>query len=100
MREDKEKSTCACGNYGFKGRNIFAELAAAVASLSDSVLPAWEVVCKGFGRWEAVALCCLAVAFILLVPQLQSSLTPQQRQMAEGVTEGSHTFLAADSKAC
>lgn len=100
MREEEEKSTYACRNYVFKGRNIFAELAAAVANLSDSILPAWEVVCKGVGRWEAVASRCLAVAFILPVSQLQRSLTPQQRQMAEGGTEGSHPFLAADSKAC
>lgn len=92
--------TLACRNYGVKGRKIFAEVAAAVARLSDSLLPTWEVVCKGVGKRKAVASRSLAVAFVLPVPRLEHSLTPQQRQMAEGGTEGSHPFLAADFSAC
>lgn len=57
--------TLARKNYGFKGREMFAELAAAVASLSDPFLPTWEVVCKGVWRREAVVSQCLAAASLL-----------------------------------
>lgn len=71
--------TLACEN-GLKGREIFAESAAA-GGLSDALsVP---------GR-------CLQGLWLLFAP----ARTPWHRQMAEGDTEGSHPFLAADFNAC